>query len=310
MYIKDLNGIIDQTMLPAKIHDECTIIFPTRDYPITSESPGLLIEIKRLNVPCDSNSYVQIANKQKICGKIEDIPLNNRISYFPLQRNTTIYVIKNPTFELQYEFVDYCHNITLSTQNDSILIRPKQRIKCYFRVHVPYGNRIELRLIQNVSGELLLAQATHPQYDIDLERSDYAIDTSLCSTMEIIVEDLISSNKWQYCSTNTDNRSKTFKFSSSSNSIAIRLSSLDNVDAKNVIHEIPIVLEYFSIPIPQIVSECAFGWIKMNQFCVSVSSIKLTWKQSELFCGNLGGHLASIKSEREQEIIDNLLKNR
>lgn len=298
-------------MLPAKLHDECTIIFPTRDYPITSESPGLQIEIKRLNVPCNSNSYVQIANRQKICGKIEDIPLNNRISYFPLQRNTTIYVIKNPTFELQYEFVDYCHNITLSSQNDSILIRPKQKIKCYFRVHVPYGNRIELRLIQNVSGESSsLAQATHQIYDIDLERSNYTIESSLCSGMEIMVENLISSNKWQYCSTNTDNRSKTFVFSSSSNSIAIRLSTLDTVDAKMVVNEMPILLEYLSIPMPQIVSECAFGWIKMNQFCVSVSSIKLTWEQSELFCRNLGGHLASIKSEKEQEIIDNLLKNR
>lgn len=297
-------------MLPAKIHDECTIIFPTRDYPITSESPGLLIEIKRLNVPCDSNSYVQIANRKKICGKIEDIPLNNRISYFPLQRNTTIYVIKNPTFELRYKFVDYCHNITLSSQNDSILIRPKQKIKCYFRVHVPYGNRIELRLIQNVSSDTSLDQATHQKYDIDLERSDYTIELSLCSGIEIIVEDLISSNKWQYCCTNTDNQSKTFTFSSSSNSIAIRLSTLDDIDEKIMFNEMPILLEYFSIPIHQIVSECVFGWIKMNQFCVSVSSIKLAWKQSELFCRNLGGHLASIKSEKEQEIIDNLLKNR
>lgn len=297
-------------MLPAKIHDGCTIIFPTRDYPITSESPGLLIEIKRLNVPCDSNGYVQIANRKKICGKFEDIPLNNRISYFPLQRNTTIYVIKNPTFELQYEFVDYCHNITLSSRNDSILIRPKPKIKCYFRVHVPYGNRINLRLIQNVSDQSSSAQATHQNYDIDLERSDYTIESTLCSGMEIIVEDLVSTNKWQYCSTNTDNRSKAFTFSSSSNSIAIRLSSLDEVNEKIVINEMPILLEYFSISIPQIVSECLFGWIKINQFCVSVSSIKLTWEQSELFCRNLGGHLASIKSEKEQEIIDNLLKNR
>jgi hypothetical protein len=56
-------------------------------------------------------------------------------------------------------------------------------------------------------------------------------------------------------------------------------------------------------------SQCAFGWVAMNQFCVSVMQQRMTWSEAETECNRNSGHLVSIRSEDDQKIIDQLLMN-
>lgn len=65
LYMKGTIGNVDYTALPEQQYEKCIIFFPSRE-PINSESPGLLIEIKRLNIPCDSGSYIRLSNHDKL----------------------------------------------------------------------------------------------------------------------------------------------------------------------------------------------------------------------------------------------------
>lgn len=286
---------------------ECQLIFPT-NVPITTESPGLLLEIKKLNIPCNSNSYINLPNSQKrLCGKIEDISIRDRVLYFPLQENTTLHLRGSPTFKFFFKLVDYCHNVTLTSRNSSILIRTKSEMKCYIKILVPYGNTIELHMIQYDMGD------QYEQKNVSLDWTRMSVESfkhsndTVCADMNISVEEWGSKNSWRSCNS-IKNSTIVRRFKSSSNSFVIKLTTPRNIGT--IDNRQSIYFEYDTIPIQKIVSQCEYGWIRINQFCVMVSSLKLSWKQAELYCENLGGHLASIKSGKEQMIIDDLLVNR
>lgn len=347
--MKDTIGNVDYTALPEQQYDKCVIYFPSRE-PITSESPGLLIEIKRLNIPCDSGSYITLSGHDKLCGKLEDIAANERVYYFPLQQNMSVVFDRNPVFSLNFKLVDYCYNVTMTSRNNSFLLEPKHELECYFLVHLPYGNQIELNLFQNfytksssssstLNGSSSIVMRPNQAKDIsiddidyeyvDLMMSQYVENVNFCPGIAISISDA-NDEKWSHC-INGDSPAKKFSFKSTGNSMLIHVSRIfydddsgdgsvgtgpatDNTSKQNIVDSLydrpSVYIEYTAIPIPEIVSQCAFGWIAVNQFCISAIELALPWKEAENHCKTLGGHLASIKSEREQKLIDTLLMNR
>lgn len=373
--MRDAIGTVDYTSLPEQSYDKCTIYFPSRE-PITSESPGLLIEIKRLNIPCDSGSYIRLSGHNRLCGKLEDILPSERVYYFPLQQNMSIHLERNPLFSLNFKLVDYCYNVTMTERNSSFLLEPKLDLECYFLVHLPYGNRIELNIIQNLftksmgndsiirrrttkttattaaaaaaasalmENEAAAAAVAAAISDIDTDDVDYEyIDLMLsqfienvnfCTGIAISISDA-NDEKWSHC-INDGSPARRFSFKSTGNSMLIHVSRIrydgdsgsgggvggvggggsgsDGTSKWNTAssdNTPSVYIEYTALPIPEIVSQCAFGWIAVDQFCISAVEMPLPWKQAEAHCKSLGGHLASIKSEREQRLIDTLLMNR
>lgn len=70
-------------------------------------------------------------------------------------------------------------------------------------------------------------------------------------------------------------------------------------------------MSYRAEPIESVVGVCEFGWVVLRQFCITaLEGVKLPWTQAEVECSRKGGHLASIRSEQDQKILDNLLVNR
>lgn len=70
-------------------------------------------------------------------------------------------------------------------------------------------------------------------------------------------------------------------------------------------------MSYRAEPIEEIIGMCEFGWVAMRQFCVSVlDRAKMSWSKAESECMKLGGHLVSLRSERDQRIVNDLLTNR
>lgn len=302
----------------------------------TAESPGLLIEMTRLNVPCDSGGYIIFSDQNVLCGKLEDLAMNERIYYYASHRNTSVVLHKNPLFSLNYKLVDYCYNVTLTSRNDSILLEPKYDLECFFKIHLPYGNQIELDLLTNYYTKLnagdggggVIERKSDPTIsvdDIDYEYVDltapqYLTNRGRCTGISVRIDDPNANKNWTHCIRGEDDAKK-ISFKSAGNSIfvyvtkTIRTSDavdeLDmHVDGHNANRMPSIYFEYNAATIPEIVSQCAFGWIAVHQFCITAMETALPWHQAEDECKGHGGHLASIKSEREQKLIDTLLMNR
>lgn len=337
--------MLDYTTLPTIDYDLCTVYFPSR--PISSaEPPGLLVQLTRLNVPCDNGGYIIFTNQSYLCGKLEDLSNNERTYYFPFHQDTNVVLHKSPLFSLTFKLVDYCYNMTLIERNNSILLEPKDALECYFKIHLPYGNQIELNLFVNsytktsngdeivakyaVAGDLpeggkgepaaAAAAAVDTEY-VDLSAGEFVTTGGRyggdCRGMAIQIEDK-ETKSWTNC-VHGNSPAKRFKFRSTRNSLVIRVSrSLLGVDdfGRGHLDEHPkematpsLYLEYNALPIADIVSQCAFGWVAVHQFCITAVENALPWSMAEAECKKLGGHLASIKSEREQRIIDSLLFN-
>jgi hypothetical protein len=76
-------------------------------------------------------------------------------------------------------------------------------------------------------------------------------------------------------------------------------------------HTPALKLWYHAEPVSDVTERCAFGWVSVRQFCVAaVEDMRLPWLEAEMECGRRGGHLASIRSEQAQDLVDTLLLNR
>lgn len=354
-------------------------------------------------MPCDSGGYIKFAEYAALCGKLEELRANERTYHFNMHKNTSVRIHKNPMFSLKFQLVDYCYNMSLTEQNGSFYMHPaKESLECYFRIHLPYGNRIELNLVVNnrsvvdagvnpnphnydknttfrTSKANLTSTKDYSKNDVILDESMTHINISLsdsgrngsrnsssneflssrsgsrfsvsnenallfCNGLRIQIHEF-PTYKWSYC---VDEWSGTKRFSliSQGNTLVLHVVKVFNLNEDivnkeksgsnsalgeeltfsselGVGHDGPkdsksgsgtslpsLYLEYTAKPIPEIVSDCAFGWVAMQQFCVTTADVPLSWLQSEEYCVGKGGHLASIRSEAEQKTIDQLLLNR
>lgn len=311
--------------MPAQKYDTCIIYFPTRESSST-EMPGLLIEMTRLNVPCESGGYMIFNDQNVLCGKLEDLAVNERIYYFPLHLNTSVVLHKSPLFSLNYKLVDYCYNVTMTARNSSVLLEPQYDLECFFKIHLPYGNQIELDLYTNFYTKSAtgrrdaVARADYGlsvediDYEyIDLASAQYLTSSGACSGIFVRIDDANARN-WSHC-IEAGGSPRRFSFKSAGNSIMVHVSKAIDTEMSEVDGSEPtampsLYIEYNARPIPEIVSQCAFGWVAVHQFCIAAVEVPLAWRDAEGECQRRGGHLASVKSEREQKLIDTLLMNR
>lgn len=478
---------------------------------------GILIELQRLNAPCsgvgradatlggepirglnndhhDSNSrdhgsnsdrvqgsYLRFmgSNRPVICGKLEELSLNERFYRFDMRDQVSVQFNRSPMFNLSYKLVDYCYNVSTSNETGQFYIPPSisDNLECYFRIHLPYGNRILLRIVTNNDSEILAnGMSGHQQggydadegdsdggdedededlyinggyndddegdlndgngttwiwtksgkrlmpkivnlgsridklpktqhtangslnQDIDSDLNSIGLDTfqflatnwanmqimrpntassaptittsaassSLSSTQTALnhrcpegilirvfeMENRMGPNykdnvmvcRWTYCVSDTgdmkafilhstgnrlnvhllrslpsnrqgttnsasnDSRHKIAKPSTSSKPHQDYRSSASNF-GQDQLKRVSVFITYQAESVPEVTSNCGFGWIAMQQLCVSAVEKRLTWNEAEQHCLQLNGHLVSIHNTEQQQIIDNLLVN-
>lgn len=275
-----------------------------------------------------------------MCGKLEEFPLDQRTLYFDSYVNTVLSTYNHPKFYLVYQLVDYCYNTTILDRNSSFNVQPSNlALRCHFKVHLPYGNRIKLTLqigrnarSPSIVKEISLnksdqivdeeeAKQTFPSSDNFLITPPdfYPLNQAHC---DVVIEIMTRHNgRWSECIEKSKIQSNVvYSLTSSDNVLMIRItksnqrndiwrssaSSMNDDDSSYP----DIDIDYSAEPIENIVSQCAFGSISVGLFCLwSINELR-QWNEAEEVCKSFGGHLASIKSDYEQKLIDEMLLNR
>lgn len=312
------------------------------------KSAGFLVKLLRFNVPCSNGGFLQFNQTITLCGKLEELPENRRTLYFKSYAKTNWIVYNHPKVYFVYKLVDHCYNITFLDHNNSFTIEPtKLALRCHFKIHLPFGNEIELKLRLNgnldqkplgerkfFGSEIKLGEGRFNYSNLNLDdfslSSDFTIPDESFVCVGILIEIMNRLNeKWNQCIAQSDaNKNFAYTLKSSDNVLFIRIVqkhdeknqtlltldstkvSSDNHNDDSGLFGSMISLEYSAVPIEKIGSQCAFGWILVGQFCFSSFSELMSWQSAETFCNDLGGHLASIRSENEQQQVDNMLLNR
>lgn len=355
-----MSGRISWNDLPRGVGD-CQVFFPSA----STQRRGLLVTLERLNVPCLSGGFVRLNpgsplsprlrgyQQNHLCGKLEELPDPERHFYFAATNAARVHpylhVHGSPLFVISYRLVDYCYNVTLTSKNGSFEIDPANSLHCTFKIHLPFGNRVALRLqmgekaikpqtASTTSSESLIDDTP----EIETKFSAFSGEASRngnepdCQGLSIKLWD--GSSSWLHCSKPGDplrnvqiiskqnsvimflvirRTSKTVesvsKKSDVKSSVEKRSVSGELRDPKQDDAETGMFLKlwYHAEPIIDIVGQCSYGWVSMGQFCVSVfERAKLPWAQAEAECVRQGGHLASIRSEQDQATVDQLLLSR
>ena len=326
-----IRGNVSWRDLPRQTQD-CQLFFPSSTS-AEADRQGLVVELTRLNVPCPAGGYLQFSSvphgnssrlsrnrHQQLCGKLEELPPPGRRLYFPaptsnLLMTPSLRLHNSPIFAFSYRLVDYCYNVTLTSRNDTLILKPAAELHCTFRIHLPYGNRVSLRL---QTGEMRLLSSDEPMHRADHRSLVYHpefLDTSmkqvphtdpdpLCPGLLTRLWDGVST--WTHCSRKGDPR-RDMRVISHGNVVTLRV-----VIQQTPAEDSPALrLWYHAEPIPEIVQQCGYGWVSMRPFCVAVvEDLRLAWHEAEMECSRRGGHLVSIRSEQNQDLIDNLLLNR
>lgn len=284
-------------------------------------------------MPCSSGGYLQFNGTITLCGKLEEFPENRRTLYFPSSSNISFSLNDYPKFRFAFKFVDNCYNVTFLEQNASFVIEPSDsQLKCHFKIHLPFGNKVRLKLRLNGDDVKSAAENVVESYrtikksvegkfsfsdlkmdDFFSSSSDVSFPSERCSGILVEIVNRLN-EKWEQCvSLATENSGYTL--TSSDNVLLIRLSkqsanSFDDIRSFKPSSKHKLSLEYSAEPIDTIVSQCAFGWILAGQFCLSPFNELLSWQDAENYCNAQSGHLASIQNENEQQLIDAMLLNR
>ncbi|KAL7030062.1 hypothetical protein ACKWTF_006501 [Chironomus riparius] len=356
--LKDFTGWLDSTLLPYR-YKNCTFHFPKLiQNQYKSQPPGMLVRLMRLNVPCTSGGFIRFNKTITLCGKLEELSESQRTLYFQSFDNTSFSIFNYPKFYFVYKLVDYCYNVTLMDQNSSFIIQPMSHLalKCHFKIHLPFGHNIALKLrlngsdnVPNVVRDIQMTHSTtrnddhsmHLDYNkiddefIELENfapntDSFTFESHRKIDCEWILIEIINrmNEKWSECLKLSDRKANIeFKLASPDNVLLIRITkrqqmAMQQISSTNVLDSTTIMsennvkkeisflnLEYTAVPIENIVSQCAFGWILIGQYCVASFDELMTWDGAENKCNELGGHLASISNENEQQLVDRMLIN-
>lgn len=313
-------------MLPP-YYKLCTVLFPTSsqqqlvltaaavtaapteritiDTTGVAHVPGLVVQMTRLNIPCNSATYISFSggtsdSVRKLCGKLEEYLLDERTFYFREHTNTSVQLSGSPVFRFTYKLVDYCYNITISDRNNSIFLQPVQTsLDCNFRVHLPYGNRISFSLITNLNSDKVAMQTISNTYNntsdgrsrfMEQERIELAAGmqpSGSCDDGSLRIELLdLAGKNWAMC-VQAQHPPKLYLFTSSDNFLAIHVTKTLNLSANTttastttitttksdtlqhpeIAQSMPsLYFEYNAVSIDSITSpKCAFGWITLNQ---------------------------------------------
>uniref|UniRef100_A0A6P7G4W2 Uncharacterized protein LOC114334182 n=1 Tax=Diabrotica virgifera virgifera TaxID=50390 RepID=A0A6P7G4W2_DIAVI len=301
---------------------ECRVWFPSQKI----NGHGLVIELTRLNVPCSrgfvhfsgmnmtqhphiENTLVNLKSHKQthLCGKLEELPEVDRHVYFPApsplsssswaHTRPAMHLQGQPVFYISYHLVDYCYNITFLTRNGSFELNPKGDVLCTFKIHLPYGNRVALKLWIGDN------EATgSPETAVNFQ--DFRNGQEKCDGLLIQLQDGTSS--WAHCTKSGDGQ-KQIEIVSRENRVMLKVRIRASSTKSNTF---ALKMSYRAEPVESVVGLCDFGWVVLRQFCIgAMEGLKLPWAQAEMECARKGGHLVSVRSDRDQHIIDNLLVN-
>lgn len=110
---------------------------------------------------CLFSGHYKSHKQTHLCGKLEELSDNERHIYFPSSHTRPfMYLQGGPIFSISYRFVDYCYNVTFTTRNGSYELKPNGDLQCTFKIFLPYGYRvaIKLKIGDNTTlGELFLS---------------------------------------------------------------------------------------------------------------------------------------------------------
>jgi hypothetical protein len=173
----------------------------------------MLVKLLRLNVPCSSGGFIRFNKTVSLCGKLEEMSESQRTLYFHSYATTSFSILGYPKFHFTYKLVDYCYNVTLTNQNTSFVIQPTYL--CHFKIHLPFGNEISLKLrlngatgananIPTVTRTVHMTSAKNDRYSIldfakmtnELESYDRASAKCVGISIEIINR---ANERWSEC---------------------------------------------------------------------------------------------------------------
>ncbi|CAG4963034.1 unnamed protein product [Colias eurytheme] len=265
----------------------CLLTFP----PVPPRN-ALLVELHKLNVPC-SSGYVRFTpTSPTLCGKLEQIPLQSRrYLYQSSSKNPEVELHGRPTFAAIYRLVDHCHDVLLTARNGSFDVGPAVKLLCSYNIHLPYGNRVALRLQMGTKPENANSNVIHEE------------SQTFCKGMELVLQD--GDSRWKHCSRPGDPL-RSVQIISEGNSIRLNVTILGKRNASAMWMKV----WWMDKPVEDIVGHCDYGWVISGDFCVTaVREMKKTWRQAEAECVKQGGHLASLSNEHQQQVLDQVLTN-
>lgn len=263
--------------------------------PAPTRENALLFELHKLNVPCSKGGIRLSPTSTELCGKLEQIPLLHRKVYFHSYTfNPQIELHGRPAFAVFFRLVDYCHEVVLTSRNGSFEVGPTDRIWCSYTVHLPYGNRVAIRLQMGAGLNHRSSSFTSVMREENGE--------GICKGMALTLED--GESLWKHCSKPGDPL-RNVQIVSEENMIRLNIS----VSGKRGNGAgMWLKLWWMEKPVENIVGKCEYGWIASGEFCISsFRDARRSWLQAENECKRRKGHLASILSDRQQHNLDQLL---
>ncbi|XP_074034889.1 uncharacterized protein [Leptinotarsa decemlineata] len=206
-----------------------------------------------------------------------------------------------PIFTISYHLVDYCYNLTFVARNGSYELKSAGDLECTFKIYLPYGNRVALKLR---IGDSLVTSS--PETSLNFQ--DFRNGENTCGGLLTQLQDGPSS--WSHCTKPGDSE-RQIEIVSRENKVVLKVVVRSSDGSLDKTGSLGLKMSYRAEPVESVVGVCEFGWVILRQFCISaMEGVKLPWAQAEMECARKDGHLASIRSELDQQVLDNLLINR
>lgn len=323
-----------------------------------------MVKLTRLNVPCIASAlggaYLAFVSSnvshtvsssartlssmpppsppQQICGKLEDLSDAERTRYFPFELAASLRLVRHPSFRLDYELVDACYNVSFRERNGSYFLRPRDTVNCTFQIHLPYGHRIRLSVLENGppdmessnaddavdEEQLVLGSGAHFRSSSPMRRRDNGefdddigdgndIDSrqeTCAKGVRIQLIDPLSTFSWTDC-IRASSPKRRLVVVSTGNRLLIRVRRAAAADDSVPTTTTPtFYFTYTALADSRIVGRCAFGWIAVQpaqQVCITPVERSVSWLAASSECKARNGNLAVIRNEREQRQIDAML---